>query len=144
MKITINVDGGARGNPGPGGCGILMRDEGATVLYEAGFFLGHVTNNQAEYTGLLRALKAARTLAPSDLQIYSDSELLVRQIRGEYRVKNEGLKVLYDQVMDELAAFKSWRVDHIRREFNKEADQLANAAMDARRDVIRTELLMGQ
>ncbi|HWL92445.1 MAG TPA: ribonuclease HI family protein [Phycisphaerae bacterium] len=140
MKLIINVDGGARGNPGPGGSGVVIRDADETLWFEGGFFLGRVTNNQAEYSGLLKALQFAGRLNPDEIQIYSDSELLVKQIRGDYRVKNEGLKVLYDDAVSALGKFKKWRIDHVRREANREADKLANAAMDASSDVIRTAL----
>ncbi|MBK8269255.1 MAG: ribonuclease HI family protein [Planctomycetes bacterium] len=137
MKLIIHVDGGARGNPGPGGSGVAIRDAEGKVLFEAGYYLGHVTNNQAEYTGLLKGLEIAAKAGADELDIRSDSELLVKQVHGDYRVKNEGLKPLYDEAMANLGRFKKWHIQHVRREQNKDADRLANDAMDASSDVVR-------
>jgi ribonuclease HI len=136
MKLTIHLDGGSRGNPGPAGAGVTIQDEKGAALFEAAFFLGPMTNNMAEYTGLLRALDAAQKLKGTDLSVFSDSELLVRQINGEYRVKDEKLKPLWEEALTKLKSFPKWKVQHVRREGNQRADELANTAMDAGEDVI--------
>lgn len=141
MKLVIHIDGGARGNPGPAGAGVVIRTEGGEPILEAGYFLGRVTNNVAEYTALLKALEAAVTRGGTSLLIHSDSELLVRQINGEYRVKNPGLQPLFDEAMGRLRRLTSWKVQHVRREFNARADELANLAMDVGEDVIECEAL---
>lgn len=141
MKLILHVDGGARGNPGPGGSGVAIADADGAPVFEAGYFLGRVTNNQAEYTGLLKGLAVAARAGADELEIRSDSELLVRQINGDYRVKNEGLIPLYDEAVRLLGTFKKWHISHVRREQNKTADRLANDAMDAAADVIRLEKL---
>lgn len=136
MDLRIHIDGGARGNPGPAGAGVVVhRADGGPVL-EAGYYLGRATNNAAEYTALLRALAVAERLGAARLDIASDSELMVRQINGEYRVRNEGLKDLYAEAYERLNRFSNWRVRHVRREQNARADELANMAMDACEDVI--------
>ncbi|MFQ5429766.1 MAG: ribonuclease HI family protein [Phycisphaerae bacterium] len=140
MNVTIHIDGGARGNPGPAGAGVTIRDEQGACLFEGGFFLGHMTNNAAEYNALIRALQVARTAGATRLQIFSDSELLVRQVNGDYRVKNAGLKVLFNDAAARLRDFEDWRVRHVRREANDRADELANQAMDAERDVVVRDL----
>ncbi len=136
MRLTIHIDGGARGNPGPAAAGVSICDEDGTALYEGGFFLGRATNNVAEYTGLLKAVEIARSIGGAEVNVFSDSELLVRQINGEYRVRNETLKDYFDQAMKGLRSFKKWKVSHVRREANRRADELANMAMDAGRDVV--------
>lgn len=140
MKLTIHIDGGARGNPGPAGAGVSIVDDDGRAVFEAGFFLGRMTNNMAEYNGLLRALAVAARAEATALDIYSDSELLVRQINGEYRVKSPKLRDLFDEASARLRRFADWRVSHVRREGNERADALANAAMDAGEDVIVTDL----
>jgi ribonuclease HI len=137
MKVTVHIDGGSRGNPGPAGAGVVIRsaDDDHTILHEAGLFLGRMTNNQAEYHGLLAALVAAGKLGARQVQVFSDSELLVRQMQGEYRVKNEGLRPLYEKACRHIRAFESCQFQHIRRENNAEADRLANRAMDAKANV---------
>lgn len=143
MKLVIHIDGGARGNPGPAGAGVVIHnDEGAAQL-EAGFFLGRMTNNVAEYTALLKALEASHRLSAEQLLIHSDSELLVKQINGEYRVKNPGLQTLFDEAMSRLKKFSKWTVRHVRREGNARADELANLAMDAGEDVIEIDVSDG-
>jgi ribonuclease HI len=135
LSVTIHIDGGSRGNPGPAGAGVVLRDGEGAILYQGGLFLGRATNNVAEYSGLLAGLKAAADLKASQVRVVSDSELLVRQMNGQYRVKNEGLKPLYEQAKQLAAGFARCAFQHVRRELNKEADHLANQAMDARRNV---------
>lgn len=136
MGLIINVDGGARGNPGPAGAGVVIRDESGASLFEAGYFLGRQTNNFAEYTALIRALERVSRMKAESITICSDSQLLVRQITGEYRVKSESLATLFEQVQTLLLKQERWSVRHIPREENSLADRLANLAMDQRRDVI--------
>jgi ribonuclease HI len=136
MDCTIYVDGGARGNPGPAGAGVVITDtHNGALLHEGGYFLGRATNNVAEYRGLLQGLQLASQLGATAVQIVSDSELMVKQLNGEYRVKSPDLKPLYDQVRQFLQPLKSWTIRHVRREQNKRADELANQAMDAKRAV---------
>jgi len=141
MHVLIQVDGGSRGNPGPAAAGVSITDPDGTPLFEAGFHLAPMTNNQAEYHGLLYALREAKRIGATKLDIQADSELLVRQINGQYKVKNEGLRPLYERAFKDLRAFDSWRMVHVRREFNARADELANLAMDARRDVVEYDFV---
>lgn len=136
LQAVMNVDGGARGNPGPAGAGIVIAsaDDG-TVLHESGLFLGRATNNIAEYTALVEGLKIAKTLNVARLAVYSDSELLVKQMCGVYRVKNEGLKPLFQEASKLRQDFETCTIQHVRREMNKEADRMANMAMDMKQDV---------
>lgn len=143
MHVLIQVDGGSRGNPGPAAAGVSITDPDGTPLFEAGFHLAPMTNNQAEYNGLLYALREAKRIGATKLDIQADSELLVRQINGQYKVKNEGLRPLYERAIKDLRTFESWRMVHARREFNARADELANLAMDARRDVVEYDFAPG-
>jgi ribonuclease HI len=139
-SMTLHTDGGARGNPGPSGAGISLLDvETGEAVFEAGYFLGTMTNNQAEYTGLLKGLDAVIRAAPDEVAIYSDSELMVKQINGDYRVKNPNIKPLYEQAYQKLKQIPKWKIHHVRREENRRADQLANMAMDMKEDVISTD-----
>ena len=136
MRLTIHFDGGSRGNPGPASAGVVLVDaDSGKPVHEAGYYLGKCTNNVAEYQGLLRSLDAAKQLGADDLNIHSDSQLLVRQILGEYRVKSPDLKPLYQQAVTKLRGFANWRIEHVRRDKNQRADELANLAMDHRADV---------
>ncbi|MCK4343326.1 MAG: ribonuclease HI family protein [Phycisphaerae bacterium] len=135
MELIIHVDGGARGNPGPAGAGVVIVEKDGGLIYEAGFFLGRQTNNAAEYQALIHALQRAERCGAQAITVYSDSELLVRQITGEYRVKSPSLAKLYEQVQILLLKVPRWTVRHVRREANVRADELANLAMDERRDV---------
>ncbi|HXT71407.1 MAG TPA: ribonuclease HI family protein [Vicinamibacterales bacterium] len=128
--FTANVDGGARGNPGPAGWGAVVRDEAGGVVAELCGALPHSTNNVAEYSGLLAALAWCREHGATAVHVRSDSLLLVQQMKGVYKVKNEGLKPLHGKAR--LLSHDIGRVtfEHVRREFNKEADRLANLAMD--------------
>lgn len=139
MQALIHIDGGARGNPGPAAAGVcITTPDGSEALHEAGYWLGKMTNNEAEYQGLLHALKAAADLQFEAIHIRSDSELMVKQINGQYRVKATNLKPLFAEATVLLARFDRWSIEHVRREKNKRADQLANRAMDAQRDVVET------
>lgn len=135
-SFIIYIDGGARGNPGPAGVGVRIEtaDDG-TVLFQGGWFLGRATNNVAEYWGLVNGLARAAELQAQRVEVRSDSELLVKQMRGEYRVKKPHLRELYDQAWVLCRTFDEVTFTHVRREGNKDADRLANMAMDAKADV---------
>ena len=123
------MDGGSRGNPGPAGYGVHIEREDGTIA-ELKESLGLATNNVAEYSGLIAALRWAAAHGISKLHIRADSELLVKQMRGEYRVKSPGLQPLYEQARALTRQIGDVTFEHVRREFNKEADRLANEAMD--------------
>ena len=129
-SAIANVDGGSRGNPGPAGYGVQIVDEQGIVVAELYESLAPTTNNVAEYNGLLAALAWAVDRGLTSLHVRSDSELLVKQLRGEYRVKNPGLQELYRDARTLVARIGRVTFEHVRREFNKEADRLANLAMD--------------
>ena len=130
MAIVAYIDGGARGNPGPAGYGVRVEDEQGTLVEEFNGYLGSATNNVAEYNGLVAALKYAQQHGHRHVHIKSDSELLVKQMRGEYRVKNPGLQALYQQARTIAMGLERIVYEHVRREQNKDADRLANQAMD--------------
>jgi ribonuclease HI len=126
----LMVDGAARGNPGDAGCGAAIYDENGSLVKELSRYLGRATNNVAEYEGLLMGLEALRQLGQKNIIVQSDSQLMVRQLNGEYRVKDEKLKTLFDQGKHLLRQFDSYRILHVRREMNKLADRLANLGID--------------
>lgn len=130
-KLIIYSDGAARGNPGPAGAGGQITSPSGEVLAEVSEYLGETTNNIAEYKALVLSLERALKFNPEEIQIRADSELLVKQLNGEYRVKNEGLKPLYDRVRHLLAGLKRVGVSHVYRSDNKQADELANRAIDS-------------
>ena len=130
MKARLYTDGGARGNPGPAGYGVRIEDEQGALINEFNGFLGSATNNVAEYNGLLAALRYAQQNGHRLVHIKSDSELLVKQMRGEYRVKNPGLQPLHQQARAIALRLDRVTFEHVRREQNKDADRLANLAMD--------------
>lgn len=132
--MTFNIDGGARGNPGPAGYGVRIVDADGRIVDELHEAIGIATNNAAEYAGLLAALRYAVQHAWRDITIRSDSLLLVCQMRGEYRVKNPGLKVLHAQARRLVEQLGRVTFVHVRREDNADADALANRAMDGARD----------
>lgn len=135
MRLTIRTDGGARGNPGPAAAGVVISDPRGQTIFAGGFHLGETTNNVAEYEGMLRGLSEAKKLGGTDLTIYSDSELMVRQINGDYRVKSPKLQPLYRQVMDRIGHFEKVTVLHVKRHENQQADGLVNRALDSGADV---------
>jgi ribonuclease HI len=127
---VVNVDGGSRGNPGPAGYGVhIERGDGSVIELKES--LGVATNNVAEYNGLLAALRWAAEQGLTRLHVRADSELLVKQMKGEYRVKNPGLQPLYEEARRLIGKIGRVTFEHVRREFNKDADRLANEAMDA-------------
>ena len=137
LHVVIHIDGGSRGNPGPAGAGVVVRDKtDNSILYKGGVFLGNATNNVAEYSGLLAGLTAGKQLKAARVDLFSDSQLLVRQMIGEYRVKNAGLKPLHRQATELLDAFDECTFHHIPREENTAADKLANMAMDAKTNIL--------
>jgi len=136
VGIIIHVDGGSRGNPGPAGAGVSIRSDTGELVHEGAYFLNTQTNNGAEYLALIRALQRVEQRRTDRVDIFSDSELLVRQITGEYRVKSPKLAKLFEQVQFLLLKTPKWSIRHIRREENCRADELANLAMDRGRDVI--------
>jgi len=133
--ITIEFDGGSRGNPGPAGIGVVLRAQDGTALVTLGRFIGRATNNVAEYRALIVGMEKAKELGAKKIQIRGDSELIIKQMRGEYRVKNPDLRELYDEAQFLIHQFDEARLDHNLRDKNKLADKLANKAMDRRQDV---------
>lgn len=134
-KIIVYTDGGSRGNPGPAAAGFVLSDAAGMELKRKAFFLGRTTNNVAEYTALIKAIEAARQIDAEELAVFSDSELLVQQINGRYKVKSENIKPLYRRAMDLLGQLSSWKVSHIKREANSQADAIVNQAIDREADV---------
>lgn len=135
MTWTLFTDGGSRGNPGPAGAGIVLEDPSGRTVYAVGLYLGSMTNNAAEYRALLAGLEEAVRREVRGLRVVSDSELIVRQINGQYRVKSADLLPLYEQVKALLRRIPAATVVHVRREENQRADALVNRALDAKRDV---------
>jgi ribonuclease HI len=129
---SLYCDGASRGNPGPAGAGALLLNPQGESQAEAGEYLGETTNNVAEYRALLLGLKLARDLGVKRLQVFADSELLVRQLNGSYRVKAAHLLPLWQTAQKELTRFKTYAVSHVPREENSRADRLANRAIDRR------------
>jgi ribonuclease HI len=132
---TVNIDGASRGNPGPSGAGVVIETPGGEK-HEVSRYLGDRTNNQAEYEALLLALEQLDVLGARKAHFYSDSELLVKQLNAEYRIRNEELKPLFGSAVFMLRKLDDYRIELIRREFNKRADQLANFAIDSE-DAVR-------
>lgn len=128
--LIAHSDGGARGNPGPSGYGVVIQDEAGRKVAALSQYLGHQTNNFAEYQGLIAALEYATEHRHKALKVVSDSELLVRQIKGVYKVKNATLQELYGRAKQLIAQLDWFTIDHALREHNREADELANQAMD--------------
>ncbi|MHC4114434.1 MAG: phosphoribosylglycinamide formyltransferase [Planctomycetota bacterium] len=135
-EIIIYTDGGSRGNPGPSAAAFVLTDSDGKHLDAKGLFLGNATNNIAEYTGIIKALEAAIEIGAGKVTVFSDSELLVRQLKGKYKVKSENLKPLFCRALDLLNKFQNWKVKHVAREKNKEADKLVNQALNLEKDVI--------
>jgi ribonuclease HI len=128
--LVAHSDGGARGNPGPAGYGVVLKDESGRKIAALSEYLGHQTNNFAEYQGLIAALEYAVQHGPKALKVISDSELLVRQIKGIYKVKNAVLQDLHGRAKELIAQLDWFSIGHALREHNQEADRLANEAMD--------------
>jgi len=136
LRVIVYVDGGARGNPGPAGAGVVVTDAAdGQALWEGGLFLGHATNNVAEYQGLLAGLRTAAALSADEVEIVSDSQLLVRQMIGQYRVKNEKLKELHGRARELVTGFARCSFRHVPRSENTRADGLVNQAINLKRNV---------
>jgi ribonuclease HI len=133
-RFTVNVDGGARGNPGPAAIGVVLRDGGGEVLKEVGETIGEATNNVAEYRALLRGIELATEHGAGELELIGDSELVVRQVEGRYKIKNAGMKELHEEVKRALRGLDSWSIRHVRRAENADADRLVNQALDGALD----------
>lgn len=136
MSWTAHIDGGSRGNPGPAAAGVSVDDEKGREVFAAGFFLGHKTNNQAEYAALLQALKVLEKAGADSVRVLTDSELLVHQINGVYRVKSADLHPLYEEARRLLSGFAEWKVEYVPRQQNRFADKLVNQALDQRKTVV--------
>jgi ribonuclease HI len=134
MKLEAYIDGGSRGNPGEAGIGVYF--PGVVRIAE---YLGTGTNNFAEYSALLAALRFAVFSRCEELKVFADSELVVKQIKGEYQVRNEAIRLFYDSALRWMKLIPHFSISHIRRENNKEADKLANLAMDTRRNSVQWE-----
>jgi len=134
-QVIAYIDGASRGNPGPAAAAfILLASDGARLQAKA-FFLGRTTNNVAEYTAVVKALEAAKQIGAEELTVFSDSELLVKHLNGEYKVKSDQIRPFFCAAVDRLGEFKNWKVRHIMRDKNKEADKLVNQALNLERDI---------
>ncbi len=131
MKLILNTDGGARGNPGPAGIGVVIRDANGMLVSQHHEYIGQATNNVAEYKALILALEESKKRGADQVQINMDSELIVKQMKGLYKIKEPSLKLLAGDVQKLLKEFKEYTFTHVRREFNKDADKLVNLAIDA-------------
>jgi ribonuclease HI len=129
-RLIVNVDGGARGNPGPAAVAAVVRDGEGNLLEERGEPIGDATNNVAEYRAVLLGISRAAELGASEVELIGDSELVVRQLKGEYKVKDASLRELHAQVGDALRRFEDWSIRHVRREQNADADRLVNETLD--------------
>lgn len=128
-KVVIHSDGVSRGNPGPAAIGAIIRDERGRLLASISQPIGRATNNQAEYRAIIAALEKALALGARQVELNSDSELVVRQIKGQYRVRKEALRPLYQRVKELQSRLEGFTIKHIPRQQNREADKLANAAL---------------
>jgi ribonuclease HI len=133
VKVVVHVDGGARGNPGPAAAAAVVTsaDDGGAVLDEATEYLGEATNNVAEYRGLLLGLARAAALGADEVEVINDSELIAKQVNGEYKVKHEAMKPLHAAALQALRAFERWSIRSVPRAQNSDADALVNQALDA-------------
>ncbi len=132
QEIKANIDGGARGNPGPAAYGVVVRNAEGKIIAELSDYLGIQTNNFAEYSGLLAALEYAVREKHLSLKVLSDSELMVKQMKGQYKVKSPGLLELYDRARGLVRKLERFSIDHVLREYNREADRLVNKVLDSR------------
>jgi ribonuclease HI len=132
VKLVVNVDGGARGNPGPAAIGVVVSDGEGNLIDELGEPIGHATNNVAEYRALLRGIEWARGLGADELELIGDSELVARQLTGAYKVKHPSIKPLYQEAIAALSGFEHWSIRAVPRAQNARADALVNRALDER------------
>ena len=133
MKVVVHVDGGARGNPGPAAAAAVVSTPDGDVLDEAHEYLGVATNNVAEYRGLLLGLDRARALGADEVEVVNDSELVAKQVNGEYKVRHPDMRPLYDQAVQALGQFQRWSIRSVPRAQNAQADALVNQALDSAR-----------
>ena len=131
MRLTVHVDGGARGNPGPAAIAAVITADGGEVIDSGAQVIGRATNNVAEYRALIFGIERARALGATEVDLIGDSELVVKQVRGEYRVKDPNMKPLHAAVKEALSELDSWSIRHVKRHLNAEADRLVNEALDA-------------
>ena len=129
--LTVHVDGGARGNPGPAAIGVVVSDSDGIVLDELAERIGVATNNVAEYRALLRGLERAAALGAREIKLVNDSELVARQLTGAYKVKHPAMKPLYEEAVSALRGFDRWSIRSVPRAQNAQADALVNQALDA-------------
>ena len=135
MKLVVHVDGGARGNPGPAAAAAVLSDAASgQVVDEATEYLGHTTNNVAEYRGLLLGIARAAALGADTVEVVNDSELVAKQVNGEYKVKHPDMKALHAEALAALAGFDAWAIRSVPRSKNAGADALVNQALDAARE----------
>jgi ribonuclease HI len=130
VRVVVNVDGGARGNPGPAAIAAVVQGPDGEVLEGRGERIGRATNNVAEYKALLLGIERAAALGANELELIGDSELIVKQVKGEYKVKDATMRELHAEVKKALGEFDEWSIRHVRREHNAEADRLVNEALD--------------
>lgn len=142
-RITLRFDGGSRGNPGPAAVGVVLEADDGTAIFSLGRPIGKATSNVAEYTALVTGLKEAAKMGVKHLRVLGDSELVIKQLLGEYKVRNELLRPLYDQAVTLLRGFAKREIGHNRRGHNTLADTLANLAMDTGRDVSEEDIAAG-
>jgi ribonuclease HI len=131
VKVVLHVDGGARGNPGPAAIGVVVSSPDGEVLDEVAETIGVATNNVAEYRALLRGVEIARALGATEVEIVNDSELVARQLTGDYKVKHPAMRPLHAEAIGALGQFDAWRVRSVPRAQNARADELVNQALDA-------------
>ncbi|MEK7165068.1 MAG: ribonuclease HI family protein [Patescibacteria group bacterium] len=132
MKLTIYTDGGARGNPGPAGIGVVLYNKKKEVVKEVSEYIGETTNNQAEYRALLRGLEEAKKTKATEVNIFMDSELVIKQLKQEYKVRDQELGKVFIKVWNLLQGFSDYSLKHVLRHKNKRADELVNQAIDSR------------
>ena len=132
IRLRLYSDGAARGNPGPAGAGAVLVEPSGQVVDRLGKFLGHQTNNYAEYQGLLLGLKRARELNVREVEVFADSELMIRQLGGRYQVKSPSLRPLYEEALKLLNEFERVKLVHVPREMNRAADEMSNKAIEER------------
>lgn len=136
MRAIIFSDGGSRGNPGNAAVGYTIQNSKREAIYECGMNIGIATNNVAEYTAIIEALKKAKELKFDEISVFLDSQLVEKQVKGEYRVKSPELMPLFERLIMEIKSLKSFEMNHVKRELNKRADKLVNEALDSEKHVI--------
>ncbi len=132
-RVVVHVDGGARGNPGPAAVAAVLTTPDGEPIESVGEAIGRATNNVAEYRALLLGIERAAALGATEVDLVGDSELIVKQVKGEYKVKDAGLRELHGQVRSALGGFERWSIRHVRREHNAAADALVNETLDGAR-----------